>query len=99
MLKAVIEFVAIAIAVSVYFLPALLADHRRRSDTLAIALFNAILGWTVVGWAIALLWSLTSTQSHSPRTITLEKRELQTAMVTAAILSRAQQRDRNNARH
>ncbi|CAM2144976.1 Superinfection immunity protein [Pararobbsia alpina] len=97
MLKSVIEFAAIAVAVSVYFLPSILADQRKHSDTLVIALFNAVLGWSVIGWVIALVWSLTPSHSHSPRTITLMKRELQTVTVTAAIVTRAQRRDRNNS--
>lgn len=99
MIKAVVEFVAIAAAVSVYFLPSLLADHSKRPDTLAIALFNAVLGWTVVGWAISLVWALTPHQNRSPRTITIEREAFQTANVTAAIVVRAQRRDRHNDRY
>jgi ABC-type spermidine/putrescine transport system permease subunit II len=100
MMKSVVEFAAIAVAVSIYFLPSILADRRQRSDTLVIALFNACLGWTVVGWGIALAWSLSAHgASHSPRTITLAKREFQTATVTAAIVTRARNRDHRDARY
>ena len=47
-----------AIALAVYFLPAMLADRRKRRDVLVIALFNAVLGWTGFGWALALYWAL-----------------------------------------
>ena len=47
-----------AIALAVYFLPAILADRRKRRDVLVIALFNAVLGWTVFGWGLALYWAL-----------------------------------------
>ena len=99
MIKAVVEFVAIAAALSVYFLPSLLADHSKRPDTLTIALFNAVLGWTIVGWAISLAWALTPYQGRSPRSITLERETLQTSTVLSAILVRAQRRDRNNDRY
>ncbi|HWX12012.1 MAG TPA: superinfection immunity protein [Trinickia sp.] len=53
----VLQLVAVGIALSVYFLPAILADHRKRHDLLTIALFNACLGWTGFGWLIALYWA------------------------------------------
>src|ERR1700731_2490767 len=43
---------------AIYFLPALIADERKRPDTLMLALFNFALGWTLVGWAMALYWAL-----------------------------------------
>jgi len=49
---------ALAAAVAVYFLPALIAERRRRADLLIVALFNAVLGWTVIGWLLALFWAL-----------------------------------------
>ncbi|RKP44262.1 superinfection immunity protein [Pararobbsia silviterrae] len=99
MMKSVVEFAAIAVAVAIYFLPSILADRRRRPDTLIIALFNACLGWTVVGWVVALLWSLTRFEARSPRAITLMKRDAQTATVMAAIVTRAQHRDRHGDRY
>lgn len=99
MMKSVVEFAAIAVAVSIYFLPSIIADRRKRSDTLVIALFNACLGFTVIGWVMALVWAVTKEGARSPRTITLERYELQTATVTAAIVNRAQRRDRNRTEY
>ncbi len=62
--RSVFEIVALAAVVALYFLPALIADRRRRHDLLVIAVFNAVLGWTVLGWALALVWSL---QPNPPR--------------------------------
>jgi hypothetical protein len=39
-----------------YFLPSLIGLHKRHS--LAIFLFNFFLGWTGIGWLIALLWAI-----------------------------------------
>ncbi|SDD04429.1 Superinfection immunity protein [Paraburkholderia lycopersici] len=55
--RSVFEIVVLAAVVVLYFLPALIADKRRRHDLLIIALFNAVLGWTVLGWLLALFWS------------------------------------------
>jgi hypothetical protein len=43
-------------AVFVYFLPSFIARHCR--SFAAIFLFNFFLGWTFVGWIIALIWSV-----------------------------------------
>jgi len=39
-----------------YFLPSLIGLHKRHS--LAIFLTNFFLGWTIVGWFVALLWAV-----------------------------------------
>nr|WP_028218702.1 superinfection immunity protein [Paraburkholderia oxyphila] len=62
----VFEIIVLLAAVALYFLPALIADHRMRDDLLTIALFNAVLGWTVFGWLLALYWSL---QPNPPKDI------------------------------
>jgi hypothetical protein len=38
-----------------YFLPTILARHR--ADFMGIFLVNLLIGWTVVGWLIALVWA------------------------------------------
>ena len=40
-----------------YFLPSIIALARHKRDTLAIFLLNFFLGWTLIGWVIALVWS------------------------------------------
>jgi len=57
MLDEVIEGIEVFAALALYFLPAIIADRRRRRDMLTIALFNACLGWTGFGWLIALYWA------------------------------------------
>jgi len=43
-------------AVFIYFLPSFIARHRH--NFAAIFLFNFFLGWTFIGWIIALLWAV-----------------------------------------
>ncbi len=43
-----------------YFLPAIIASSRKKSNRLAIILLNVFLGWTFIGWVAALIWSFTS---------------------------------------
>jgi len=44
---------------SLYFLPTIIALLRRQPNTLAIFLLNFFLGWSFVGWVVALVWSVT----------------------------------------
>jgi Superinfection immunity protein len=41
-----------------YFLPSLIALIRSKRDILAIFLLNLFLGWSVIGWIIALVWAV-----------------------------------------
>ena len=40
-----------------YFLPSIIALIKSKRDTLAIFLLNFFLGWTVIGWLVALIWA------------------------------------------
>ena len=41
----------------VYFLPAFIGRNKRNAT--AISVLNLFLGWTLVGWVVALVWALT----------------------------------------
>ena len=43
-----------------YFLPTVIALSRGHLSALAIFLLNLFLGWTGLGWIIALIWSCTA---------------------------------------
>lgn len=40
-----------------YFLPSIIALARSKRDILAIFLLNFFLGWTLIGWIVALVWA------------------------------------------
>jgi hypothetical protein len=40
-----------------YFLPSIIALARSKRDLLAIFLLNLFLGWSVIGWIVALVWA------------------------------------------
>jgi hypothetical protein len=40
-----------------YFLPTIVAAIRSKRDVLAIFLLNFFLGWTAIGWIVALVWA------------------------------------------
>jgi hypothetical protein len=41
--------------VLLYFLPTIVGRHKR--DATGIFLLNLFLGWTVIGWVVALIWA------------------------------------------
>ena len=43
-----------------YFLPSIVALARSKRDLLAIFLLNLFLGWSVIGWIVALVWAAKS---------------------------------------
>ncbi|HTI18291.1 MAG TPA: superinfection immunity protein [Trinickia sp.] len=72
----VLQAVEVLAAVVLYFLPALVADRRKRHDLLTLALFNACLGWTVVGWIIALCWALMANPARDIAVDVVRKRRV-----------------------
>ena len=41
-----------------YFLPAIIGFVRSKRDAVSILVLNLFLGWTAIGWVIALVWAL-----------------------------------------
>ena len=53
-------WVVIGIGVTlVYFVPAIVAMSAKHHNTTAIFVLNLFLGWTLIGWASALVWACT----------------------------------------
>jgi hypothetical protein len=40
-----------------YFLPSLIALARSKRDLRSIFLLNLFLGWSIIGWIVALVWA------------------------------------------
>lgn len=51
------SLVGLIFGFSLLFLPTLMARSRNHPHTFAIFLVNLLFGWTLVGWAVALLWA------------------------------------------
>jgi hypothetical protein len=56
--KTLVQALMAVVAMLAYFAPSIVADRRGRRDVLLLALMNALLGWTIVGWLSALYWAL-----------------------------------------
>lgn len=49
-----------ALAGFAYVLPLMLAVKNRHPSAAGVAVVNIFLGWTMVGWVIALAWAVSS---------------------------------------
>lgn len=47
----------------VYFIPSIHAKSRRHPNLQSIILLNIFLGWTLIGWVVALVWSASAIAS------------------------------------
>ncbi|MBK1696435.1 superinfection immunity protein [Rhodovibrio salinarum] len=57
------------VLVVLYFVPLTLAVWRGHPKAMAILAINIAFGWTVVGWVIALVWSMTGPNyRYAPKT-------------------------------
>lgn len=50
----------IAALFALYLLPGIVAERRGHHNKGAIIILNILLGWTVIGWIAALVWSATA---------------------------------------
>lgn len=51
----------------VYLVPSIIAQKHQHPKQPAILMLNVALGWTIVGWIVALVWALDG--NPSPRTL------------------------------
>jgi hypothetical protein len=51
---------SLLLILTVYFIPAIIASVRRHRQRLAIDVLNVFLGWTLIGWVVALVWACTA---------------------------------------
>jgi hypothetical protein len=42
---------------AIYWLPTIIAVVRHSPSALGVAMLNFFLGWTVIGWIMALVWA------------------------------------------
>ena len=63
--------------VGLYFLPTIVAHQGRHHNAAAIGVLNFFLGWTFLGWVIALVWSCTARADsvYSPVPVTTKGHE------------------------
>lgn len=55
-------YAIVAFAVGLYMLPSIIAFQRSVPNKWSIVVINALLGWTLVGWAVALAMAVRDKQ-------------------------------------
>lgn len=53
--------IVLVVSFALYFLPSIIAWNSEKPNFLAIFVLNLFLGWTLVFWVLALVWSLYKT--------------------------------------
>ncbi|MFT4067467.1 superinfection immunity protein [Paraburkholderia sp.] len=99
--NAAVQAIGAMFALALYFLPAILADRRKRRDVLTLALFNACLGWTVLGWLLALYWALQpNPPEHLASDVMQTRKTLSLRAFSSALMEHVQRRaaERNHPR-
>lgn len=61
-------FLTVAVFLILYFLPSINAKSRHHNNTAAIVMLNVLLGWTVAGWIVAMIWSMTDNRKAATPT-------------------------------
>jgi hypothetical protein len=56
----------VALLVALYFLPSIVAYSRSHRQAGAITVLNLLLGWTVLGWILAMVWAATAVNKPQP---------------------------------
>jgi len=54
------DVIILLVIACLYLFPTIVAGVRNKRNSGAIAALNILLGWTFIGWVVALVWSLTS---------------------------------------
>lgn len=52
--------IGLLVIFAIYFLPCIVATLRKHRQQLAIFVLNLLLGWTLVGWVVAMVWACTA---------------------------------------
>lgn len=60
------SLIFILFCVGLYFLPTLIAATKHSARAGAIFAVNFLLGWSVIGWIVALVWALAADKDTDP---------------------------------
>lgn len=68
------ESIFLAVVIIMYFIPWMIAGGRNHPQIGSIAVINVFLGWTLVGFVIALAWACSSVDKKRTRFKTEEEK-------------------------
>ncbi len=58
-----------------YWLPTIIAIVRQAHSALGVFIVNFLLGWTVLGWVLALIWSLAADNRYRHVIVRVDRQE------------------------
>jgi hypothetical protein len=62
----VLVLMFIPLCLGLYFLPTIVASRRHVPNAGPLVIVNVFLGWTLLGWVIALAWAMRDVPDRSP---------------------------------
>jgi hypothetical protein len=65
--NAAVGLLCLILLIGLYFLPLIIAATRHHHQTAAIAVLDLFLGWTFIGWVLALIWAASATPAIRAR--------------------------------
>ncbi|EDU6304658.1 superinfection immunity protein [Salmonella enterica] len=54
------KIIVLAFIIPIYLLPGIIASTRKHKNATAIWILDIFLGWSCLGWLVALIWSFTN---------------------------------------
>lgn len=91
----VFGYIVIIIALIFYFVPTIIGWEKRNKG--GILTLNLFLGWTVIGWIVALVWAMTNDfennviiQNNSPKNSNAEELEKLSKLKSDGVLSESE---------
>jgi len=74
-LFSLLALLALLVALALYFLPTIIAVLKKKTNFLPILLLNLFLGWSFIGWIVALVWA--TTKDASPQQTIIQNSQTQ----------------------
>lgn len=65
-MDSIFALLIIGILIAIYFAPAMLAAYRNHTSMGGILVINIFLGWTFLGWVVALAWAASGRHDPPP---------------------------------
>lgn len=56
--------ILIIFAIALYFIPTIISISKGRDNTVAIFVLNLFLGWSFIGWIVALVWAVSNNSNQ-----------------------------------
>ena len=48
----------LVVGIAAYFIPTIIAFKKERDNRVSILALNLLLGWSLIGWVVSLVWAL-----------------------------------------